>query len=94
MTPMQDNDNGVCIHHESMCNLIKDTHTMTKNMYDKLMGTLDKKGVITEHYEMYEIHLDGKKDHKGLYQGALGYIITAVIGGAMALIVIGIKAAL
>ena len=89
MAPMQDAvDTGVCVHHESMCNLIKETHTMTKSMYDKLMGTLDKKGVITEHYEMYEVHLN----HKGQFQGALGYILTAIIGGAMALIVIGIKA--
>jgi hypothetical protein len=58
MLPMQEApDNGVCVHHSAMNKLIEETHAMTKIIHLKLGGDLDKKGMITEHCEMYEFFL-------------------------------------
>jgi hypothetical protein len=92
MPPMQDIDNGVCIHHEGMCKLISEIHDMVKNIDVKLGGNYDKKGMITEHCEMYEYFIETKNNKKSIVQGAIGYVLIALLGGIGTLLAIGIKA--
>ena len=92
MPPMQEApDNGVCVHHSAMNKLIEETHAMTKIIHLKLGGDLDKKGMITEHCEMYEFFLEARKNKKNLWQHAATYMLSAVLGGLMVLIGLGIK---
>jgi hypothetical protein len=91
---MQDLDQGVCTHHEGMCKLITDIHDMVKNIDVKLGGNYDKKGMITEHCEMYEYFLETKNNKKSLMQHAAAYMLSASLGGLLVLIGLGIKAML
>jgi hypothetical protein len=65
---------------------------MTKEIYDFIMGELGKKGMASQHYEMYEYFLEGKKNKKSLVQSALIYILIAILGGMGTLLVMGVKA--
>lgn len=95
MAPMQDTiDSGVCIHHDAMCKQATETNAIVKEIRDKLLGTMDKKGMITEHCEMYDSFIASLNNKKSILQHSITYIISATLGGLIVLIGMGIKAAL
>lgn len=93
MAPMQDLvDSGVCTHHDAMCKQATETNIIVKEIRDKLLGTMDKKGMITEHCEMYDSFIASLDNKKSMLQHAFTYIVSAALGGLIVVVGMGIKA--
>jgi hypothetical protein len=56
------------------------------------MGTMDVKGMIAEHRELYDAFVESKETKSGIGKQAIGYLVTSIMGGLIVLLVLGVKA--